>query len=108
MAKIDLNPDGTINDVLPDDASGLAITADQLKTIAQSKYGHAQFKYIDGELVEQQDVIDALDLDAEKINAINYMAKKKTQELAEQQLGSEIAAIRAANNVNAIKAITGR
>ena len=59
-----------ITDTFNEDGAGrIALTEDQARQIATSKYGHAQFMYVDGSLVENPDVIAEITLARKRANA---------------------------------------
>ena len=68
---IEIEPDTLlITDTFNEDAAGrIELTEDQAKQIATSKYGHVQFMYIDGYLVENPDVIAEITLARKRANA---------------------------------------
>ena len=59
-----------INDTFAVDGVGrIELTEEQAKVIATSKYGHIQFMYIDGELIESLDATAEIDLSLKRANA---------------------------------------
>lgn len=60
MAFIKIEQDTLLlTDVFNEDGPGrIELREDQMKQIIHSRLGHAQFMYIDGELVESPDVLD--------------------------------------------------
>lgn len=59
MPYLILNPDNSIQDVLPDNSmGGVEVTREQMQPIIDSPIGHAVFDFINGEIVQNQSRFD--------------------------------------------------
>lgn len=106
MAYLILNPDNSIQDVVPEFVEGsVEVTAAEMQSIISSNYGHAIFDYIDGQIILNQDRLDAIEFAILKAAGKEAVIKNKMRELAEANATAELAQIDGAQTLTALKSV---